>query len=65
MKNRRAELRDGSLRVLAQKTNSSLEVIAKLYDEEVAHLEANSRVKKFIGVIASRRVKKRLVHVRG
>ncbi len=62
---RRKELRDGTLRALAQETNRSIEVIADLYDDEVAILEANSRVKKFIEVIAGRRVKQRLLHRHG
>lgn len=59
---RRTELRDGTLRALAQETNRSIEVVADLYDGEVANLEANSRVKRFIDVIATRRVKQRLLH---
>lgn len=50
---RRKEFLDGTLRALAQETNRSIEVVADLYDDEVAHLEADSRVKKFIEVIAS------------
>lgn len=59
------ERRDGALRALAQETNRPIEFIADLYDDEVAHLQASSRVKKFIEVIASRRVKERLLHMSG
>jgi hypothetical protein len=62
---RREVLRDGIVRALAQKTHSSIEVVAHLYDAELAYLEANSHVKKFIEVIAGRRVTKRLRHMHG
>jgi hypothetical protein len=57
------ERREGTLRALAQETHRSIEFIADLYDDEVARLEASSRVKKFIEVIAGRRVKERLLHM--
>jgi hypothetical protein len=49
------------LRALAEKTNSPMELVTDLYDGEVADLEANSHVKKFIHVIAARRVEQRLL----
>ena len=52
--------KDGALLALAKKTQSSIQLVTALYDEEVAKLEANSQVKKYIGVIARRRVAQRL-----
>jgi len=46
---------------LAQKTRTSIKVVTHLYDEEIAELQAKSTVKNFIGVIASRRVRQRLM----
>jgi hypothetical protein len=65
MMSRREELRDGMIPAPAQRTPSSIEVVAHLYDAELAYLEANSHVKKFIEVIAGRRLKKRLLHMHG
>jgi hypothetical protein len=61
----RKELRDGRLRALAQKTDSPIELVAHLYDAELAHLEASSHVKRFIEIIAGRRVTQRLRQMNG
>jgi hypothetical protein len=55
-------LKDGALLALAKKTQRSIQLVTALYDEEVAKLEANSRVTKYIRVIARRRVAQRLSH---
>jgi Protein of unknown function (DUF3562) len=45
---------------LAKETQTAPHVVKRLYDEEMAALQANSRVKNFVSVIAARRVKKQL-----
>jgi len=57
-------LRDGALRALAVQTNTSIELVEDLYHQEVVNLQATSSVKKFIEVIAGRRVKQRLLETR-
>ena len=51
---------EGTIAALAQETATDPAVVQSLYEEEVAALEAESRVKNFIGVIAARRVRDRL-----
>ena len=46
---------------LAERTRTSRDVVRQLYDEEIALLHAQATVKNFIGVIAGRRVRQRLV----
>jgi hypothetical protein len=65
MVNKRKELRHSTLPALAEETNRSIQVVAALYDDELANLEATSRVKKFIEIIARRRVRMRLLHSKG
>jgi hypothetical protein len=57
-------LRDGSLRALAVQTNCPIGLVEDLYDQELANLQATSSVKRFIEVIAGRRVKQRLLRTR-
>lgn len=57
-------LRDGTLRALAMQTNCPIELVEDLYDQELAKLQATSSVKRFIEVIAGRRVKQRLLRTR-
>jgi len=57
-------LRDGTLRALAMQTNCAIELVEDLYDQELAKLQATSSVKRFIEVIAGRRVKQRLLRTR-
>ena len=57
-------LRDGTLRALAVQTNRPIELVEDLYDQELANLQATSSVKRFIEVIAGRRVKQRLLRTR-
>jgi hypothetical protein len=57
-------LRDGTLRALAVQTNCPIELVEDLYDQELANLQATSSVKRFIEVIAGRRVKQRLLRTR-
>jgi hypothetical protein len=51
---------ESAVATLAQKTHAPVEVVKRLYAEELAELEAKSAVKSFIAVIAGRRVKERL-----
>jgi hypothetical protein len=41
-----------------------MEVVKRLYEQEITELNSNSAVKEFIGVIASRRVRQRLLSAR-
>jgi hypothetical protein len=52
----------GNLRIaaLARKTHTAQDVVKHLYDQEIALLHAEAAVKNFIGIIAGRRVKRRL-----
>jgi hypothetical protein len=52
---------EATVAALAQKTRTSIEVVKHLYDEEIAELQSKSTVKNFIGVIASRRARQRLM----
>ena len=50
-----------ALDALARKAHTPVEVVRRLYDAELAELQANSKVKRFIQVIAGKRVKERLI----
>jgi Protein of unknown function (DUF3562) len=58
---RNEEFDEPSVDALARKTHAPVEVVRRLYDEELAELQSNSKVKSFIEVIAGRRVKERLI----
>jgi len=45
---------------IAKETETPIEVVSVIYEEEVTALEANAKIKQYVGVIASRRVKLRL-----
>ena len=54
-------LRDeATIATLAQETETEVAVVKCLYDEEIALLQAEAKVRNFIGVIAARRVRQRL-----
>jgi hypothetical protein len=55
---------DATIAALAQETNTDEALVQCLYEEEFALLAAQSSVKSFIGVIAARRVRERLVGAR-
>ena len=57
---RRAQRTETTIAALAKETRTDEAVVESLYQEEIATLEAQSSIKNFIGVIAARRVKKRL-----
>jgi len=46
---------------LAKQAHADIEVVRQLYDEEIAALHNEATVKGFIGVVAARRVRKRLL----
>jgi hypothetical protein len=56
--------REGTLQALAERANLPMQAVSDLYDAEVAKLTATSRVKRFISVIAGRRVRQRLRRAR-
>ncbi|MFL6548236.1 MAG: DUF3562 domain-containing protein [Povalibacter sp.] len=45
---------------IARETNTPLEVVKTIYEEEFDAIAANAKITQFVGVIASRRVKLRL-----
>jgi hypothetical protein len=49
-----------AVHAIADETATSLDVVKTLYEEEVAALSAQAKVKQFVGVIATRRVKQQL-----
>lgn len=49
-----------TLTKLARQTRADIDVVRHLYDEEVEALQKEAAVKGFIGVIAARRVRRRL-----
>jgi hypothetical protein len=57
-------LKDEAIAALAQETDTDEAVVKYLYDEEIALLQAHSRIKNFIGVIAARRVRQRIATAR-
>lgn len=60
--NRRAlASQEAAISSLATETQTPREVVRRLYDEEMAALQVNAKVGNFIGVIAGRRVKQRLM----
>lgn len=50
-----------TIATLARQTHTSQDVVKNLFYEELAALHASASVKNFIGVIAGRRVKQRLM----
>jgi hypothetical protein len=50
-----------TIATLARQTHTSQDVVKHLFYEELAALHASASVKNFIGVIAGRRVKQRLL----
>ena len=56
---------EAAISSLATETQAPREIVKRLYDEEMAALQANAKVQTFIGVIAGRRVKERLMARQG
>ena len=55
---------EAAISTLAQETDTDEAVVKCLYDEEIAILQAEASVKNFIGVIAARRVRRRIASAR-
>jgi len=55
---------EATITTLAQETDTDEAVVKCLYDEEIAILQAEASVKNFIGVIAARRVRRRIASAR-
>jgi len=60
-KRRSQESHESTISKLAKQTQANEEVVRHLYDEELAALRKEATVKGFIGVIAARRVRQRLL----
>ena len=56
-----SRLSDSTTAALAKETRTSPEVVRDLYRQEVAAVGAAANVRNFIGIIAGRRVKQRLM----
>jgi len=56
-----SRLSDSTTAALAKETRTSPEVVQDLYQQEVAAVGAAAKVRNFIGIIASRRLKQRLM----
>jgi Protein of unknown function (DUF3562) len=51
---------EATIAALAIQTDTDRSIVKCLYAEELAILESQARVKNFIGIIAARRVRRRL-----
>jgi len=51
---------DPCVATIARETSTSSDLVKTLYDEEFAALDAQARIKQFVGVIASRKVRQLL-----
>jgi len=56
-----SRLSDSTTAALAKETHTSPDVVKDLYKQEVAAVGAAAKVRNFIGIIAGRRVKQRLM----
>ena len=52
---------ESTITKLAKQTHTDAEVVRHLYEEEIAALHKEASVKGFIGVVAARRVRQRLL----
>jgi hypothetical protein len=51
---------DVAKEALAEETHTSVDEVAKLYDEEFSTLAAKAKITQFLGVLVSRRVRLKL-----
>jgi hypothetical protein len=51
---------DVAKEALAEETHTSVDEVAKLYDEEFSTLASKARITQFLGVLVSRRVRLKL-----
>jgi len=56
----RPQADEATIAALAKQARIAHDIVKQIYDEEIAALDSNAKVKNFVGVIASRRVKRRL-----
>ena len=56
----RSKADEAAVAALARESSTSFDRVKALYEEEVATLVAQAKVKQFIGVLATRRVKQQL-----
>lgn len=56
----RSSANDKLIEELARQTATPVESVKKLYENEVKTLQADAKVDRFIGVIAGKRVKRKL-----
>ena len=63
-KRRSPESNETAITKLAKQAHADIEVVRQLYDEEIAALHNQALVKGFVGIIAARRVRKRLLTAR-
>jgi hypothetical protein len=55
-----AKADDRLTEAISKETETPVEVVRVIYDEEVTALRASAKIQQYVGVIASRRVKLRL-----
>jgi len=63
-KRKSQELDEATITKLAKQAHADVDVVRHLYEEEIAALHNEASVKGFIGVIAARRVRQRLLAAR-
>jgi hypothetical protein len=54
------KVRDSSVDAIAKETETSADVVRALFEEQVAELAKEAKVKQFVNVIASKRVKEQI-----
>jgi hypothetical protein len=54
------QVHQASVAAIAAETETSVDIVKTLYQEQVVTLESQAKVKQFIGVIATKRVKQQL-----
>ena len=60
-KQKSQESDEATIQKLASQTHTDLDVVRQIYADEIAALQKDATVKGFIGVIAARRVRQRLL----
>jgi hypothetical protein len=56
----RSRADQAAVAAIARESTLEFDVVRALYEEEIATLSATAKVKQFVGVIATRRVKQQL-----
>ncbi len=55
-----SKVRDTSVDAIAKETETSTDVVRALFEEQVAELGKQAKVKQFVNVIATKRVKEQI-----